>query len=54
MLAAVNPLVITGIDARVVKVEVDLMLGLPGFDIVGSKNVRKHSLLSCLLQPSIL
>lgn len=30
--------------SRAVKVEVDLMRALPGFDIVGSKNVKKYSL----------
>ena len=35
MLATVNTLVITGIEAKTVKVEVDLMAGLPGFELVG-------------------
>ncbi len=35
MLASLNTLVITGIDAMPVKVEVDIQSGLPVFDIVG-------------------
>jgi magnesium chelatase family protein len=35
MLATVNTLVITGIEAQAVKVEVDLMTGLPDFILVG-------------------
>ncbi|SHG98957.1 magnesium chelatase family protein [Thermosyntropha lipolytica DSM 11003] len=35
MLAAVNSLIITGIEARPVKVEVDIQNGLPAFEIVG-------------------
>lgn len=35
MLATVNSLVITGIEAREVKVEVDIQNGLPAFEIVG-------------------
>lgn len=35
MLATVNSLVITGIEARPVKVEVDIQNGLPAFEIVG-------------------
>jgi magnesium chelatase family protein len=36
-------MVITGIEAKAVKVEVDIMLGLPGFDIVGlaSASIRE-------------
>jgi hypothetical protein len=49
MLAAVNTLVITGIDARVVKVEVDLMLGLPGFVLVTDINSMSLYLLADLL-----
>lgn len=35
MLAVVNSLVITGIEAKEVKVEVDIQSGLPAFEIVG-------------------
>lgn len=35
MLASVNTLVLTGIDASTVQVEVDIHSGLPGFEIVG-------------------
>ena len=35
MLASVNTLVLTGIEASIVQVEVDLHSGLPGFEIVG-------------------
>ncbi|MDD2586974.1 MAG: YifB family Mg chelatase-like AAA ATPase [Syntrophomonadaceae bacterium] len=35
MLATLNTLVLTGIDARPVKVEVDIQNGLPGFEVVG-------------------
>jgi hypothetical protein len=35
MLAVTNTRVITGIEAVPVKVEVDLLTGLPAFDIVG-------------------
>ncbi|MCX5780792.1 MAG: YifB family Mg chelatase-like AAA ATPase, partial [Firmicutes bacterium] len=35
MLAVVNTLALTGIDARPVQVEVDIQNGLPGFEIVG-------------------
>ncbi|MEN6459951.1 MAG: YifB family Mg chelatase-like AAA ATPase [Syntrophomonas sp.] len=35
MLATVNTLVINGIDAQPVKVEVDIRNGLPGFELVG-------------------
>lgn len=35
MLATLNTLVLTGIEARPVKVEVDLQTGLPNFDLVG-------------------
>lgn len=35
MLATVNTLIITGIDAQPVKVEVDIRNGLPGFELVG-------------------
>lgn len=43
MLATVNTLVLTGIEAKAVKVEVDLMRALPGFDIVGlaSASIRE-------------
>ncbi len=39
MLASVNTLVITGIEANTVRVEVDIMSGLPTFEKVGSKDV---------------
>jgi magnesium chelatase family protein len=35
MLASVNTLVLTGIEASTVQVEVDIHSGLPGFEIVG-------------------
>ena len=35
MLASVNTLVIAGVEALPVKVEVDIHRGLPSFDIVG-------------------
>ncbi|MEN6325666.1 MAG: magnesium chelatase domain-containing protein [Syntrophomonas sp.] len=35
MLATLNTLVLTGIEARPVKVEVDIQNGLPNFDVVG-------------------
>jgi magnesium chelatase family protein len=35
LLATVNTLALTGIEARPVKVEVDIQNGLPGFEIVG-------------------
>lgn len=35
MLATLNTLVLTGIEARLVKVEVDIQNGLPNFDLVG-------------------
>lgn len=43
MLAVVNTLIITGIEAKVVQVEVDLMRALPGFEIVGlaSASIRE-------------
>ncbi len=43
MLAVVNSLVLQGIEARTVKVEVDIHSGLPSFDIVGlaSQSVRE-------------
>lgn len=43
MLAIVNTLVLQGIEARVVKVEVDIHNGLPAFEIVGlaSQSVRE-------------
>lgn len=45
MLAAVNIPGITGIEAKVVKVEADILIRLTGLsvvDIVGSKNVIKY------------
>ncbi len=41
MLATTNTLVITGIEAIPVKVEVDIQTGLPNFEKVGHKN-KKH------------
>lgn len=43
MLAVVNSLVLQGIEARTVEVEVDIHSGLPSFDIVGlaSQSVRE-------------
>lgn len=43
MLATVNTLVINGIEARTVKVEVDIRSGLPGFEMVGlpSASIRE-------------
>lgn len=43
VLASLKTLVITGIDAHLVRVEVDLQNGLPGFDIVGlaSASIRE-------------
>jgi hypothetical protein len=38
MLAVVNALALTGIDARPVQVEVDIQNGLPGFESVGHLN----------------
>jgi hypothetical protein len=38
MLASVNTLVLTGIEANTVQVEVDIMNGLPTFEKVGHKN----------------
>jgi len=35
MLSSVNTLVLTGIEATLVKVEVDIQTGLPGFELVG-------------------
>lgn len=35
MLAITNTLALTGIEAKPVKVEVDIQNGLPGFEIVG-------------------
>lgn len=35
MLAILNTLVISGIEAVTVKVEVDIQNGLPAFDVVG-------------------
>lgn len=37
MLASLNTMVINGIEAIPVKVEVDIQTGLPGFDKVGRK-----------------
>jgi len=37
MLASLNTLVITGIDAMPVKVEIDIQSGLPVFEKVGNK-----------------
>ncbi|HQA50451.1 MAG: hypothetical protein GX176_04285 [Syntrophomonadaceae bacterium] len=39
MLASVNTLVLTGIEASTVQVEVDIHSGLPGFEKVGNKNL---------------
>ena len=43
MLAVVNTLALTGIEARPVQVEVDIQNGLPGFEIVGlaSQSIRE-------------
>ncbi|MDD3898118.1 MAG: magnesium chelatase domain-containing protein, partial [Syntrophomonadaceae bacterium] len=35
MLASLNTMVINGIEATSVKVEVDIQTGLPGFELVG-------------------
>ncbi len=37
MLASLNAMVINGIEATPVKVEVDIQTGLPGFDKAGRK-----------------
>ncbi|MFA7077932.1 MAG: magnesium chelatase domain-containing protein, partial [Syntrophomonas sp.] len=39
MLSVVNTLALTGIEAKTVKVEVDIQSGLPGFEIVGLASV---------------
>ncbi len=41
MLASVNTLVLNGIEASTVRVEADIMSGLPHFEIVGRKNLIK-------------
>jgi len=41
MLASVNTLVLTGIEANTVRVEVDILNGLPAFEKVGHKNLTE-------------
>ena len=42
MLGITNTLVLTGIDAFPVKVEVDIQNGLPAFEKVGRKNIKLY------------